>query len=82
MPVDVVGPVCESGDFVAKQRPLPEVTQGELLAIRGAGAYGREMQSMYNARPLPPEVLVDDARFRVVRRRSSPEALWQGEILA
>jgi diaminopimelate decarboxylase len=82
VPVDVVGPVCESGDFVAKQRPLPEVTQGELLAIRGAGAYGREMQSMYNARPLPPEVLVDDARFRVVRRRSSPEALWQGEILA
>jgi diaminopimelate decarboxylase len=82
VPVDVVGPVCESGDFVAKDRPLPEVRQGDLLAIRGAGAYGREMQSMYNARPLPPEVLVDGSRSRLVRQRSGPEALWQGEILA
>ena len=79
--VDVVGPVCESGDFVAKDRPLPEVNPGDLLAIRGAGAYGREMQSMYNARPLPPEVLVDGSRSRLIRRRSDPEALWQGEIL-
>jgi diaminopimelate decarboxylase len=82
VPVDVVGPVCESGDFVAKDRHLPEVKQGDLLAIRGAGAYGREMQSMYNARPLPPEVLVDGSRSRLVRERSGPEALWQGEILA
>lgn len=81
-PVDVVGPVCESGDFVAKDRPLPDLRPGELLAIRGAGAYGREMQSMYNARPLPPEVLVDGSRARLVRKRSGPEALWQGEILA
>ena len=81
VPVDVVGPVCESGDFVARDRPLPEVAPGDLLAIRGAGAYGREMQSMYNARPLPPEVLVDGVRSRLVRRRSGPEALWQGEIL-
>jgi diaminopimelate decarboxylase len=80
--VDVVGPVCETGDFVAKDRPLAEVRQGDLLAIRGAGAYGREMQSMYNARPLPPEVLVDGSRSRLVRERSGPEALWQGEILA
>jgi diaminopimelate decarboxylase len=79
--VDVVGPVCESGDFVARDRPLPKVEPGDLLAIRGAGAYGREMQSMYNARPLAPEVLVDGSRSRVVRRRSGPEALWQGEIL-
>lgn len=82
VPVDVVGPVCESGDFVAKDRPLPEVSPGDLLAIRGAGAYGREMQSMYNARSLPPEVLVDGARSRVIRTRSGPDALWQGEILA
>ena len=82
VPVDVVGPVCESGDFVAKDRPLPEVRPGDLLAIRGAGAYGREMQSMYNARPLPPEVLVDGVRSRLVRKRSGPEALWQGEVLA
>jgi diaminopimelate decarboxylase len=80
--VDVVGPVCESGDFIAKDRTLPAVKQGDLLAIRGAGAYGREMQSMYNARPLPPEVLVDGSRSRLVRQRSGPEALWQGEILA
>ena len=82
IPVDVVGPVCESGDFVAKDRPLPELKQRDLLAIRGAGAYGREMQSMYNARPLPPEVLVDGSRSQLVRQRSGPEALWQGEILA
>ncbi len=81
-PVDVVGPVCESGDFLAKDRTLPPVKPGDLLAIRGAGAYGREMQSMYNARPLPPEVLVDGTRSRVIRQRSGPEALWQGEILA
>ena len=81
-PVDVVGPVCESGDFVAKDRALPEVKPGDLLAIRGAGAYGREMQSMYNARALPPEVLVDGARSRLIRRRSGPEALCQCEILA
>ncbi|MDH3486310.1 MAG: diaminopimelate decarboxylase [Myxococcales bacterium] len=81
-PVDVVGPVCESGDFVARDRPLPPVKPGDLLAIRGAGAYGREMQSMYNARPLPPEVLIDGVRSRVIRERSGPEALWQGEILA
>ena len=77
-----LGRFGESGDFVAKDRPLPEVKQGDLLAIRGAGAYGREMQSMYNARPLPPEVLVDGLRSRLIRRRSGPEALWQGEILA
>ena len=81
VPVDVVGPVCESGDFVAKERPLPPLNPGDLLAIRGAGAYAREMQSMYNARSLPPEVLVDGSRSRLVRRRSGPEALWQGEIL-
>jgi diaminopimelate decarboxylase len=77
--VDVVGPVCESGDFLAKNRSLPPLQPGDLLAIRGAGAYGREMQSMYNARPLPAEVLVDQARSRVIRRRSTAEALWQGE---
>lgn len=80
--VDVVGPVCESGDFLAKGRALPPVEPGDLLAVRGAGAYGREMQSMYNARPLPAEVLVDGARSRLIRRRSGPDALWLGEDLA
>lgn len=82
MRVDVVGPVCESGDFLAKGRLLPPVVPGDLLAVRGAGAYGREMQSMYNARPLPAEVLVDGVRSRVIRRRSGPDALWLGEDLA
>ena len=77
--VDVVGPVCESGDFLAKDRSLPPLDPGQLLAIRGAGAYGREMQSMYNARPLPAEVLVDQDRSRLIRRRSPVEALWLGE---
>lgn len=81
-PVDVVGPVCESGDFIAKDRLLPPLRPGDLLAIRGAGAYGREMQSMYNARPLPAEVLVDREHWRVIRHRSDDEALWLGEIVS
>ncbi|MCA9529350.1 MAG: diaminopimelate decarboxylase [Myxococcales bacterium] len=79
--VDVVGPICESGDFFAKDRALPEVEPGALLAIRGAGAYGREMASTYNARPPAAEVLVVDDRHRVVRRRAPVESLWAEELL-
>ncbi|MCB1233338.1 MAG: diaminopimelate decarboxylase, partial [Verrucomicrobiae bacterium] len=74
-PVDIVGPVCESGDFLAKDRPLPEVAAGELLAVFGVGAYGFTMSSTYNARPRPPEVLVDGARFAVARRRETYDDL-------
>jgi diaminopimelate decarboxylase len=67
--VDVVGPVCESGDTFAQEVPLPPLAAGDLLAFRTAGAYGAVMASMYNARPLVPEVLVRGSRFAVVRER-------------
>jgi len=77
--VDVVGPVCESGDFLAKDRALPQVEEGELLAVMSAGAYGFVMASNYNARPRAPEVLVDGSRYAIVRRRESYEDLIAGE---
>lgn len=70
-PVDVVGPVCETGDTFARQRPLPPVQAGDLIAFATAGAYGASMSSMYNSRPLVPEVLVRGDRFAVVRARPS-----------
>ncbi|MEQ8816791.1 MAG: diaminopimelate decarboxylase [Thalassobaculum sp.] len=74
-PADVVGPICESGDYLAKDRPLPAVEAGELLAVRDAGAYGAVMSSTYNARPLAPEVLVDGDRWAVIRPRQDVSAL-------
>jgi diaminopimelate decarboxylase len=68
-PVDVVGPVCETGDTFCTQRPLPPLAAGDLLALRTAGAYGAAMASTYNTRPLVPEVLVKDKAFAVVRMR-------------
>ncbi len=68
-PVDIVGPVCESGDTFAKQRVMPMVEAGDLVAFRSAGAYGAVMSSEYNSRPLIPEVLVNGSRFDVVRPR-------------
>ncbi|MEM6940352.1 MAG: diaminopimelate decarboxylase [Pseudomonadota bacterium] len=68
-PVDIVGPVCESGDTFAKARPMPPLTAGELVAFRSAGAYGAVMSSEYNSRPLIPEVLVKDDQFAVIRPR-------------
>jgi diaminopimelate decarboxylase len=78
--VDVVGPVCESGDFLAKGRLLGDVREGELLAVRGAGAYAREMASMYNARLPAPEILVAGGEAKLVRARPGVEALWANEI--
>lgn len=75
MVADVVGPVCESGDFLALDRELPEVMAGDLLAVHTTGAYGYVMSSHYNARPRVPEVLVDGARWRVVSARESYEDL-------
>jgi len=79
LPADVVGPVCESGDFLAQDRPLPPVEPGDLLAVRSAGAYGFVMASNYNARPRAAEVLVDGGRFGLVRARESYEDLVRGE---
>lgn len=72
---DVVGPICESGDFFARHRHMPDVHAGALLAIRSAGAYGYSMASNYNSRPRPAEVLVDGARFAVVTERERHEDL-------
>jgi diaminopimelate decarboxylase len=77
--VDVVGPVCESSDVLARARPLVLPRQGELYAVMSAGAYGMSMASNYNSRPRPAEVLVDGAAWRVVRERERPEDLWRGE---
>jgi diaminopimelate decarboxylase len=68
-PVDVVGPVCESGDTFAKQRPLPPLKEGDLLAFSSAGAYSFVMASTYNSRPLAPEIMVRGERYAVVRAR-------------
>ncbi|MCC2112631.1 MAG: diaminopimelate decarboxylase, partial [Hyphomicrobiales bacterium] len=72
---DVVGPVCETGDFFAHNRMLPEVASGDLLAIMSAGAYGAVQSSTYNSRLLVPEVLVDGDRYHVVRPRPSYDDL-------
>ncbi len=77
--VDVVGPVCESGDFLAKERALPHVPEGALLALLSAGAYGFAMSSNYNARSRAAEVLVHGDRFQVVRRRETYEDQIAGE---
>lgn len=77
--VDVVGPVCETGDFLARDRAMPRVREGELLAVMSAGAYGFVMSSNYNSRRRPAEVMVDGGDFAVVRERESLEDLVRGE---
>ncbi|NGP16357.1 diaminopimelate decarboxylase [Devosia aurantiaca] len=72
---DIVGPVCETGDYLAKGRTIAGVKEGDLLAVMSAGAYGAVMASTYNSRPLIPEVLVDGARWHVIRPRKSLEEL-------
>lgn len=79
--VDVVGPVCESGDFLATDRSLPEVKAGDLLAVMSAGAYGFVMASNYNSRPRPPEILVKDGEIHVIRARESYDDLVRGESI-
>jgi diaminopimelate decarboxylase len=80
--VDVVGPICETGDFMARDRMMPEVVQDELLAIMSCGAYGFSMSSNYNSRPKVPEVLACDERFQVIRYREEYEDLLRGESLS
>jgi diaminopimelate decarboxylase len=79
---DIVGPVCETGDYLAVDRALPPFHAGDLLALMTAGAYGAVMSSAYNTRPLVPEVLVKGASFAVVRPRSSYEELIGCDRLA
>jgi diaminopimelate decarboxylase len=80
-PVDVVGPICETGDFLALGRPLPAVDRGDVLAILGAGAYGLVMSSTYNARPRAAEIMVDGGRWGIARPRESYADLMRGERL-
>jgi diaminopimelate decarboxylase len=77
--VDVVGPICESGDYLARNRPLPRTQRGDLLAVFTAGAYGFAMSSNYNNRPRAPEVLVDGDQFRIIRRRETLDDLIAAE---
>lgn len=79
--VDVVGPICESGDFLAKDRLLPPVEKDDLLAVMGAGAYGFTMSSNYNSRPRPAEVIVVKGKFYVVRERENYKDLVRGESI-
>ena len=76
---DVVGPICESSDFLAKNRDLPKLSRGDLIAVMSAGAYGHTMSSNYNSRPKPPEVLVDGSKYYVVLGRQSYADLTSGE---
>jgi diaminopimelate decarboxylase len=78
--VDVVGPVCESGDFFAHDRELPALEEGDLIAILDAGAYGMSLASNYNSRPRPAEVLVEGRKARLVRRRESMKDLLEPEM--
>jgi diaminopimelate decarboxylase len=74
-PCDVVGPICESADFLGKDRMLPELASGALLAVRSAGAYGMSMASNYNSRPRAAEVMVDGSKHRLIRERETYEDL-------
>lgn len=77
--MEIVGPVCESSDVLGHGRSMPPLQQGDLLAVKTAGAYGMSMASTYNSRCRPAEVLVDGKDYRVVRKREALEELWRGE---
>lgn len=79
--VDVVGPICESGDFLGKDRFLPRLNKGDLLAVMAAGAYGFVMSSNYNSRPRPAEVMVINKKFYVVRKQETYRDLIRGETI-
>jgi diaminopimelate decarboxylase len=79
---DIVGPVCESSDIFARARELPGCAPGDLLMIKAAGAYGASMSSTFNSRPLAAEVLLDNGRYSIVRRRQTFEEMISGETLA
>ena len=76
---DLVGPICESGDYLAKDRELPELSRGNLVAVMSSGAYGFTMASNYNSRPRPPELLVKEKESFLIRERESYEDLIKGE---
>jgi len=81
IPMDIVGPVCESGDFFAQDRPMPPLLPGERIAVLSSGAYGFVMSSNYNSRPLLPEILIDAKQIHLARSRQTLEDLISGEML-
>jgi diaminopimelate decarboxylase len=78
---DVVGPICESGDFIAHDRILPDPHEGDLLAVYNAGAYGFSMSSRYNSRPLCAEVLVNQGQAELIREKESMDDIWKHQIV-
>ncbi len=78
---DIVGPICETGDFIAKEREIERLTEGDLIAVRGAGAYCSTMSSNYNSRPRSPEVMVDGERFFLIREREKLKDLILKELI-
>ncbi|RYD25209.1 MAG: diaminopimelate decarboxylase, partial [Verrucomicrobiaceae bacterium] len=78
--VDVVGPICESGDFFCQDRPLPDFQPGDYIALMSAGAYGFAMASNYNSRPLPAEILIEGGTATVIRKRQTLEDVIAGEL--
>jgi diaminopimelate decarboxylase len=81
VPTDIVGPICESSDVFCKDRPLPELKQGDHIALLSAGAYGFTMASNYNSRPRPAEILVKDSNHRLIRKRETLDDLIRGEVI-
>jgi diaminopimelate decarboxylase len=79
---DVVGPICESGDYFCKNRPLPKAGEGDYLALLSAGAYSSTMASNYNTRPLAAEILVNGKKVAVVRERQAVKEIWADEKIA
>jgi diaminopimelate decarboxylase len=79
---DIVGPICETGDVLAKDRFLPKISEGDIIAILTTGAYGYSMSSQYNSRPRPAEVLVKDGKHELIRERETFQDLLRGQKTA
>jgi diaminopimelate decarboxylase len=79
---DLAGPLCESGDVLARERLLPQLSEGDLLAVLNAGAYGFSMSSQYNSKPRPAEVLVNKGRYELIRKRETFQDLLRGQRIA
>ncbi|MCA9396248.1 MAG: diaminopimelate decarboxylase, partial [Candidatus Omnitrophica bacterium] len=82
IPVDVVGPICESGDFLGKDRQLPRMKEGDLLVVKSAGAYGFTMSGNYNSRPRACEIVIRKSKYEVAKRRETYNDLIRGESIA
>jgi diaminopimelate decarboxylase len=80
MIADVVGPVCETGDFFARERVMAEVEEGDTVALLSTGAYGMVMSSNYNARPRATDVMIDQGKAKIIRKRETFEQMIENEV--